>query len=197
MNLLTDEPTRRVTVAGKSFPVRTDFRTWLRFDKLLKSRDGGKEKLVRLFDLCFCEDTPHDAQAALAALSDFFLMREENDAKPNRKPPKRPRDAARALDFALDAGLIVAAFRQVYGMDLTAETDLHWHVFLSLLRSLPEDCRLCRIMSYRTAELSDIKDPELRRRYAELKEAYALPDNRSPAEKQRAVDDIFADGFAF
>lgn len=197
MNLLTNELPRTVTVEGKPYPIRTDFRTWLKFEEGMKRPGNVREKTVRIFDLCFPEETPHSAQQALTALSGFFLMRGYYGEDNSKTPPKRRHNLSQALDFTVDAGLIAAAFRQCYGIDLLTETSLHWHAFLLLLRALPEDCRLCQIMSYRTVELSDIGDPDLRRRYAELKEAYALPDNRSPEEKQQAVDDAIAGGFLF
>lgn len=78
-----------------------------------------------------------------------------------------------ALDFACDAGYLVGAFQQAYGIDLTAER-IHWWRFLALLKSLPEDTTLAKIIGWRTMDTSDLQGKQ-RQRYEDLKEAVALP----------------------
>ena len=198
MSLLTSKLPDSVRVCGKDYPVRTDFRTWLHFEELmLEEKTRGSERMVRLYDLCFTGERPSAPRSALSALCRFFSGRADEGTETEEKPKEGRKSASHTLDFSFDAGLIYAAFREVYGIDLLSEqnADLHWHVFLALLRALPDECRLCRVMSLRAMKLSDISDPDARRRYAELKEACALPDKRSEEEKQKALDDTVAQGF--
>lgn len=197
MSLLTSKLPDSVRVCGKDYPVRTDFRTWLRFEELmLEEKTRGSERMARLYALCFTGEKPSAPRSALSALFRFFSGRADEEEGAEEKPKAGRKSASRTLDFSFDAGLIYAAFREVYGIDLLSEqTSLHWHVFLALLRALPDECRLCRVMSLRAMKLSDISDPDTRRRYAELKEACALPDKRTEEEKQEALDDTVAQGF--
>lgn len=56
----------------------------------------------------------------------------------------------KAFEYEQDAGLIYAAFRQVYGIDLQAERGkLHWLTFQSLLAGLPNGTRLGDIINIR------------------------------------------------
>lgn len=51
----------------------------------------------------------------------------------------------------IDGSLVVAAFQQAYGIDLTSPDadDMHWHRFRALLSGLPVDTALAHVMSVR------------------------------------------------
>ena len=78
-----------------------------------------------------------------------------------------------AFDYQCDAGYIVAAFQQAYGIDLTREK-VHWFRFRALFAALPEDTLMAKIMSWRTMDLSEY-DGSMRAHYADLQERFALP----------------------
>lgn len=78
-----------------------------------------------------------------------------------------------ALDFAWDAEYLTGAFQQAYHLDLTMKR-IHWWRFLALLKSLPEDTTLAKIIGWRTMDTSDMQGKQ-RQRYEDLKAAYALP----------------------
>lgn len=88
----------------------------------------------------------------------------ETDSGPE-KPP--------AFDYQCDAGYIVAAFQQAYGIDLTREK-VHWFRFRALFAALPEDTLMAKIMSWRTMDLSEYEG-SMRAHYADLQERFALP----------------------
>lgn len=52
------------------------------------------------------------------------------------------------------------------------------------LNGLKEDCKFVKIMSYRSVDLSKIKDKEERKRYKDLQKIYALPDMRTKEQKE-------------
>lgn len=78
-----------------------------------------------------------------------------------------------AFDYRCDAGYIVAAFQQAYGIDLTREK-MHWFRFRALFAALPEDTLMAKIMSWRTMDLSEYEG-KMREHYAELQQRFALP----------------------
>lgn len=60
----------------------------------------------------------------------------------------------RVMDFHQDAGLILAAFRQAYGIDLFQEQGrLHWLEFLALLIGIPQNTRLSEVMEIRACKV--------------------------------------------
>ena len=69
------------------------------------------------------------------------------------KRPRKP-GAPRVLDFEQDAGMIYAAFRQAYGIDLLAELGrMDWRVFIALIYGLPEDTEIREIIAIRGREI--------------------------------------------
>lgn len=82
------------------------------------------------------------------------------------------RSTERPYDFDVDMDLLIAAFQQTYGLDLTAQ-DLHWWRFRALFRGLPDGTVLRQIMDYRVADTGELKGAA-RARMEALKAKYAL-----------------------
>jgi hypothetical protein len=66
--------------------------------------------------------------------------------------PVESAENARIMSYEQDAGLIRAAFRQVYGIDLYREK-LNWFEFVELLQNLPEGNRFEEILDIRARPL--------------------------------------------
>jgi hypothetical protein len=58
------------------------------------------------------------------------------------------RDGKKVTSFEQDAGLIRAAFRQAYGIDLYKDK-LHWFEFSELLQNIPEGSRYAEVIGIR------------------------------------------------
>ncbi len=84
--------------------------------------------------------------------------------------PTAPPASPPAFDYQCDAGYIVAAFQQAYGIDLTRER-VHWFRFRALFAALPEETLMAKIMSWRTMDLSEYKG-SMRAHYADLQERF-------------------------
>lgn len=70
------------------------------------------------------------------------------------KQQKGKDSGPRVLDVHQDAALILAAFRQAYGIDLYHEQGrLHWLEFLALLNGIPKDTRLSEVMEIRACKV--------------------------------------------
>lgn len=129
-----------VSAEGREWEVRTGWRWWLEFGYLLRT-----ERVIWHGVLEEPPDGPMGAEL-MGALVGFYAPAEE-----------LPRDAGggsheRAVDPMVDGSLIVAAFQQAYGIDLTShEADgIHWHRFMALLAGIPQDTALARVMGVRT-----------------------------------------------
>lgn len=93
------------------------------------------------------------------------------------------------FDYQCDAPYIIAAFQQLYGIDLTTEK-VHWWRFRSLLRSaLAEDVLFSRIVRWRTADTSQMT-PEERQHTEEMRQRFALPEElRGGAAVAQSLED--------
>lgn len=149
-----------IEVGGAFYELNTDFRVWLEFNRSVEE-DG-----IAPFSI-FKNEIPSGDWTAAAL--EF--------AKSENVTPRGGDSGERLLDLILDGDYITGAFWQVYGIDLTTAS-LHWHVFLALLRSLPDSCKLTEIMGYR-GYTSSRQKPE--QQYRELKKAWSLPPKKDTA----------------
>lgn len=134
---------------------------------------------MKLFSLCYI-DTPPTLKGGIEGI---FLFLSGGGEKGGSEKTSRKKSV---FDFDVDAGLIYAAFLKEYGIDLSV-CNMHWYKFLALFNALPSECEFMKIISYRGADLSKIKDKEQRAFIRRMKVRYALPDRRSDEEKQSDI----------
>lgn len=128
-------------VDGKAYEVRTSFRAWIEFER------ASREDRVAWRGV-FAGEQPEGAAWVDAAVE---FLRSQNPM------PRGGRGGPREIDLIHDGELIVAAFQQAYGIDLTAE-DMHWHRFKALLAGIPDDTRLAQVMGIRGYRGPDKRD---------------------------------------
>ena len=114
-------------------PIKTDFRTWLQFQRDLKE---GRASFC-IFD----GDVP--------ASSDWVESAQEFLECKEATPHGDNGGGVRCFDFDLDGSYLIASFMAAYGIDLTT-AEMHWHMFLALFRGLPDDACIRKIMGYRS-----------------------------------------------
>lgn len=132
-------------IAGQTYPIRTDYRTAVRY--AMAAMDGSLTA-EQFYSLWFPAERPEDLEEALRAVGQFYNL---------GKPAAEPGPAA--YDFLQDAGAVFAAFRRHYGMDLSREREMHWWQFRSLLEGLVSHSFRQRVY-YRTAELGGLTAEE-------------------------------------
>lgn len=81
-----------------------------------------------------------------------------------------------------DHNLIVAAFRQQYGISLDELKSMHWWEFLALLSGISEQTRLGEVMKIRGMEISAKDTPEQRQAKIKAKNSVAIRKKRNPGE---------------
>ena len=166
-------------VDGRAYEVRTSFRVWIEFERALREERAAWRGV-------FAGDQPEGAEWVEAAIE--FLR------SPNSTPRAERMDGPREVDLVEDGELIVAAFQQAYGIDLTA-TDMHWHRFKALLSGIPDDTRLAQVMSirgYRKPPSKQDADAEARKRQRE----WALRDpgyDEARADVLKWAEELFGD----
>lgn len=170
MSILTSPLKDFIIAGGRKIKIRTDFRIWLEFEKLLKSDISCLEKLCEVLALCIVpgEKLPEDAGELLHGLLEFY-------APGGKSKGKQKKSEKNVFSSEEDAGYILASFRSVYGIDLLSSS-MHWHEFLTLMSALPENCCLMQIVRIRQTDISEVPEKE-RRKFSDLKNRYALSGN--------------------
>lgn len=124
-------------VGRKRVRLDLDFRNVLRMMDTLKRADLTQEAREWIAVHCVCRKP---IPGTLEAVKRLLFS----------DPPKTT--GKRVTSFEQDAGLIRAAFRQVYGIDLwTAK--LHWFEFTELMQGIPDGNRYAETVGIRAREM--------------------------------------------
>ena len=138
---LQDRLPQGVEVDGKFYKMDFDFRNVFRMIEILDRDDllpSAKEyKALR----CLCK-RPKNTFMVLGAVKALLF-----------KAPRK-KGGQRVTDFIQDAGLIRAAFRQAYGIDLYRDR-LHWIEFTELMNALPEGSRYAEVVGIRARPMPE------------------------------------------
>lgn len=133
---LQDRLPEGVTVDGRFYRLDFDFRNVLQMMDELDRDDVLPQ--ARSYNALKClTKRPKNVEKVLQAVKDILF---------EQKPKK---DAKKVTDFVQDAGMIRAAFRQAYGIDLYRDK-LHWFEFSELLNAIPEGSRYTEVIGIRT-----------------------------------------------
>lgn len=124
-----------MTVGGRKYKLDFDFRNVLRMMETLDREDLTDEARDYLALKCLTKH-PKNVRNVLLAVKGLLF-------------DTRPAQGEKVTSFEQDAGLIRAAFRQVYGIDLFTDK-LHWFAFTELLQNLPEGNRYEEILGIRS-----------------------------------------------
>ena len=130
-----------VTVDGKFYKMDFNFRNVLRMIDILDDDTLTPEARAYNAIHCLCK-RPKNALKVLEAVKGLLF-----------KAPRK-KGGQRITDWVQDAGLIRAAFRQAYGIDLYRD-DLHWIEFTELLNAIPEGNRYSEIVGIRARPMPE------------------------------------------
>lgn len=168
-----------VVVGRRRVRLDLDFRNVLRMMDILSQEDLMPDAKEWLAVRCVCR---HPRPGTLAEVKKMLF----SDA------PKG--DRKRVTSFEQDAGLIRAAFRQVYGINLWKER-LHWFEFTELLQGIPEGNRYAETIGIRVREMPEPTKWNAKERawLAKAKASVALKrtDKEIEEDYQRDVKNVF------
>ena len=122
---------------------------------------------------------PRKAVDKHALLEAIFTAFNGSDEKPKAEKP--------SISLAQDAALIVAAFRQAYGIDLQRDP-LHWNTFQALLAAIPSDTRLGEVISLRNRPIPKPTKDNAEERAALMKAQAAVAITTTDQERKHALD---------
>ena len=162
-----------VTIDGRSYRIRTDFRVILEIFVMLQDPeldDGDRtEALMRMFYV----DRPQDVKAAIEAFASFVDPRPRSDRK-------RPG----LVDWEADFDLIAAAVNHVLGTECRALPYLHWRTFLGAYMEISPESLFSRVISVREKVRAGKKLEKWEREwYGKNRDLVDLPMKYSESEK--------------
>ena len=171
-----------VTVDGRFYKLDFDFRNVLRMIDILDDDDLMPD--AQEYNAVRCHTKhPRNVHKVLEAVKALLF---------DHSPKK---DSQKVTDFVQDAGMIRAAFRQAYGIDLYTEK-LHWIAFTELLNAIPEGNRYAEIVGIRARPIpAPTKwNQEERQWLLKAKAEYAI--HLSDKEQQRRYQEDVAKIFS-
>ena len=171
-----------VTVDGRFYKLDFDFRNVLRMIDILDDDDLMPDAQEYNAIRCLTKH-PRNVHKVLEAVKALLF---------DHSPKK---DSQKVTDFVQDAGMIRAAFRQAYGIDLYTEK-LHWIAFTELLNAIPEGNRYAEVVGIRARPIpAPTKwNQEERQWLLKAKAEYAI--HLSDKEQQRRYQDDVAKIFS-
>lgn len=174
MNLFYDEYPCEIEVNGEEIPIITNFREYVKLIDMLNDADIGPEEKVYYIRQYFKKE-PGDFLKAMEELTEFVKMsalhQENNDDQTEEQ--RRKKDL---YSFSIDYPFIFSAFLHDYGINIRTIPYMHWWEFRLLFDGLSEDTEIKQRIMYRNIDLSDIKDPEERKRISKIQKLIKLPD---------------------
>lgn len=180
-NLLTDPLPEQLEVGGKMYPIRSDFRTAIRLEEIVRDKrmDEGL-KLMQMLLLFFGSNIPEDIPGAVDAVLCFYQggrdtgMEQEKKKEHNRKKRRgsQGKENRQLYSFCQDSSYLYASFMEQYGISLR-DAQLHWWEFLALFEGLGEHTRMGKVLYYRSVNTAGMPK-EKRKHINEMKKLYAL-----------------------
>ena len=138
---LQDRLPNGVEVDGKFYKLDFDFRKVFQMIEILDRDDMLPEAKAYKALCCLCK-RPKNAEKVVESVKALLF-----------KAPRK-KGGQRVTDFIQDAGLIRAAFRQAYGIDLYRDR-LHWIEFTELMNALPEGSRYAEVVGIRARPMPE------------------------------------------
>lgn len=177
MNILLDILPQQTQ---SNYKIRTDFRESIKFELLMQdNRINITEKIPIALNLYYYE-IPTDIEKAIKEAMWFYRCGKEDNKIENTTSEEKKQ----IYSYEFDAEYIYSAFKTQYNIDLNKINYLHWWKFQAMFKGLNDDNKIVQIMGYRAVDLSKIKDKDEKARYKKLKKIYALPDMRTPEQKE-------------
>lgn len=189
MNMLLDSVPDSLHIAGAEYKIKTDFRTWLKFEMLLsEDKENSENTLADIKKLVFCERQPPMLADEEAVNQILWFYR-------CGKPPKKGSHQSQKeiFSYEYDDGYICAAFMQQYHIDLNS-AKLHWWKFHALMLSLSDSTEFVKIMGYRSVEINSKMPAAQKAFYQKMKKQYKLPLKKEIQQKITSIEDALING---
>ena len=191
MNILVDLVPDSVEIDGIEYELHSDFRTSILFEMLMFDENvDDEEKVICALELYY-PVCPENIDEAIEKILWFYRGGKDINSSTSGSKGKSSKEI---YNFEYDDEYIYAAFLDQYNIDLQDIDDLHWWKFKAMFKALKEDNEISKIMSYRSMDISKIKDKEQREHYKKLKRMYEIPKSKNEIDKVNEIEKILLNG---
>lgn len=191
MNVLLTNLPKKVKVGDRTYLIKSDFRSWIKFENEFIAENDNRRKLELLLNM-FKEPpllkASEDLESAISAVISFYNCGENINSSVNDGKS----DSKRIYCFDVDQFHIYTDFLQFYQIDLNEIEYMHWWKFKHLFIELPEKSKIKTIMMYRSIQITSKMSSEHRQFYAKMKNIYSLEDTRTLQEKIKGAGSVLA-----
>lgn len=185
---------KTINVNGKEIAINTDFRVWIRYEEIMLDEDKEAEKqIMEVLNTCLVDDFTMTRLDDLEKLFDELMcfyglgekIKNEKEADRDEEKDSDFSEKNKIYSYEHDWSYIYSAFMECYNINLFT-VNLHWWEFKALFNGLNDKCRFSKIMSFRSMTITSKMSKEEKKYYREMKKIYALPDERTEEEKEKA-----------
>lgn len=187
MNMLLDRVPDSLEISGTRYPIKKNFRIWIKFEKLIASGEKDSTDLIKqIYNLVFESKQPEICEEAIDQILWFYKCGKESDNKTggNKKD---------VFSYDYDDGFIVAAFKEQYSINLNTD-DLSWWEFHAFMLALSENTEFVKIMGYRAVEINSKMSVAQRNFYQRMKAHYKLPIRKELQEEYNQIEEALLHG---
>lgn len=179
MNILIDKLPTSVVIDGVEYKINSDFRTSILFSLLIEDNDvNEQDKILGALQLYY-DVIPNNINSAIDGIINFYLCNDNNNTFSGSSKNKSNK---KVLDYEIDSNYIYSAFLTQYHIDLQDIEYLHWWKFKAMLESLNDDLMLCKIIKFRSIDVSKIQDKEQKKYYQKMQKMYEIKEKISEEE---------------
>lgn len=172
-------PTKNFVIFnGCKYRINLSFRLVMKYFEIM--RDDGltlQEKIELSVKLLIKDDTdslnPMDQLKLIKLVYDEKIMTERDQRR-----LKVGGKGKLVFDFNQDTDLIMAGFRQQYGVDLDIE-NMDWQKFTAMLDGLTEDTQFRKVIQYRTVKVTDDMPAEQQEFFRQMKLLFSLEKHKT------------------
>lgn len=180
IDLRTKGLPNHIDVAGKSYLLDTDFRTWISIGKMLEENEPNWVEIITVIKDITVIEFFENQQEIQMKLIEFYT-------NPNSTPKGSNSDNITILDYIEDGEYIIGSFMSAYNIDLTS-CDMHWHLFKALFISLPEDTKIKQIMQFRSYKKSN---KSYDKQCEEMRHTWALSQHSTTSQDIDEINELF------
>lgn len=177
---------RQLSVGGKSYTIRTDFRDILKIISAFSDPDLEDEEKVYICLVILYEDfdaiQPKDYEAAFQAAINFI------DQGAGEENPKK---APRVMDWEQDENIMFPAINKVAGFETRSAEYLHWWTFIGYYMEITEGV-FSNVLSIRLKKANGKKLEKWEQEFWSSNKAICALKKKLSAEEQAERDRINA-----
>lgn len=172
-----------ITLGGRDYPIRTDFRDILNIIDALEDPDLTDEsKSMVFFTALFRDPVPPEYQREAITKGMEFIAAGISDDAGGKPAPK-------VMDWNQDASMIIPAINRVAGTEIRALPHLHWWTFVGYYMEIGES-QFSNVLNIRQKRAKHKKLEKYEQDFYRANKSRIDLKRRISEDEQKTLDDI-------